>query len=169
MKFQSLVVKFSRNVIFLWFLTKIPLLAAILAKKLWHAPKFSSPFCNQAWLYSSFRTAMHTEQISARKQWRVIWPTVNTNGSKNLFVHVSAAQRATDYCCFLIADLICSWIIAFCLQIFHFYSTSNILQSISILLVEKTYFSYSLVFNLHIPLKPLRIFAKNFNTNCPSP
>ena len=30
-------------------------------------------------------------------------------------------------------------------------------------------FSYSLVFNSHDPLEPVRIFPSNFNTNCPSP
>ena len=30
-------------------------------------------------------------------------------------------------------------------------------------------FLYPLVSNLHNPLEPLRIFAQNFNTNCPSP
>ena len=30
-------------------------------------------------------------------------------------------------------------------------------------------FSYAVVFNLHDPLEPLRIFVQNFNSNCPSP
>jgi len=34
---------------------------------------------------------------------------------------------------------------------------------------ETPNFFTALVFNLHDPLEPIRIFARNFNTNCPSP
>jgi len=36
------------------------------------------------------------------------------------------------------------------------------------ILVEKSKFSYPLIFNLHGPLELLQMFAQNSSTNCPS-
>ena len=51
----------------------------------------------------------------------------------------------------------------------HIIHDSTVFEKRNEILIDKRQFFIPLVFNLHDPLEPLRIFVQNFNTNCASP